>query len=1598
MVCKFMSNVSQNDNLNTAKLILKAPHSLDEAAIDTALHYLFSNQNEDGGWGGRQGEESNIFMTVMTIMTLQQFSQTTELANSIDKATGYLASKQNQDGGFGAGLSNVYDTALVYIVLAGAPIDAKILYRASAYLYSSRLENGSWNDDSYSTALALRALCCSGSYSMEILLPEKEDAVVVGPAEDASTDIPAFSGMVKEDISGQPGPEKDAEISGYPDTLTIVDQVEILNAEESREGGSAVKAEIIQKEEKRDDKKKVSLLARRKASAYAAQELGLAAAVHEAAAFDPQLSGGLPLVTPGSIIGKVFDDVSKGPVQDVSITLTGGLSAKTDSRGTFVINEVMPDTYKILIYKEGYASQSHEDIVLTDTTTEMRAIYLIPLCLESDSEPLSEMITDNPAIHHVPESPFMFISGVITDASTNKSIANVITKVLETEHSFQTLSDGFYTLSDINLLEFNVEVSASGYNKKVVEIRESTWGVHTIDVILEPSRTQMWIKPDQMLSPAVIPPDEDKQVKIGIRLEGIKVASAPIALYAITNTIGDCVTIAFDKSMADPSDKYGQFTVLVDDILKHVISAALNALDTTKIDLTLESPVAQGQIILLSYLTGDVESAEGNQLKSFNNQAVVNKVSAPIYNQGGFGFSGFIAPNPLGNSIIMTGYNQWPPGFYKSVLAFAGSIFDGQCVWMVPANADSVVKIEKDTGVMTGYNKWPSGFKKGNLAFAGGVFDGQFIWMIPLNADRVIKIDKDTGEMTGYDQWPSGFSKGGHAFAGGVFDGHYVWMVPSYADRVIKIDKDTGEMTGYNEWPAGFIKGGYAFASAVFDGQHTWMLPANADRVIKIDKDTGEMTGYNQWPAGFIKGEYAFAGGVFDDKFVWMVPYYADRVIKIDMDTGEMTGSNQRSSDFNKVEYAFAGAVFDGQNIWMIPLNADKVVKIDKDTDAAMTYNQWPAGFSKGINAFAGAVFDGQNIWMIPSYADKVVRLSSFSTISVSANVTANDTFYFYISQDEAVDGVLIGQGSRYSSTYSLNTSLVPGVTNYLHIKGTDSMGPVAAFIGDFTLNDDSFSFANGRQRLLTGEGCWEAFTDAFGGTKEKVTTICKNGMGKWATRFGIDLNAQWIWTKGGEDLATRYFSTPIYYSSVPIIPITDVKVINTIMQPDVVVNENSFTREPHAIEKEKGRTIVEWRFDRISLGQREDISFDVTLKKPVSGEDRLVSHNLEVFYVDAINKQPVHIELGSRFVHVYNASFAFTLKTDKEVYDVYEDIAISGIIKNLSEYSRTVDVRVVIGDSHGIPMEEVAVLPDLTFAAGEERDIGDIICNIGARYPGKCMAHLLLDENMKQVGETSTSFTINTAPVEDPAAGVGDGIVEEKSQEIERDENIHRIDEGSASATFTESVELGDSEEYRPAPPATGNTWDALSSINKSVIGKNIIDDGRDQEPVIMSMEADTTLVSDMGVESDSLRLSGENPEGSAPVNSTETITTNTSDELSGEGIIGAINVQINPVYQGLAETINYNIINNNDEDLKGFAVKVVIVDAGTQEIRQTFEAPKKHRKGKEFSGTFTFSTAALEPRIYLATVYVTSASITEPKPIESTTFEVRLINAIVV
>src|SRR3990172_7780583 len=155
------------NNLDTALALqaLKATNYSDATVLYQAINFLITNQNSDGGWGFRPttsaiaGDASNAYVTAMVLKALSNFSSTFNVQSSIDKAKAYLLTKQNPDGGFGSSPSTIYETALSFIsLIESGQGNIQPLQNGINYLTSTQASNGSWNDDPYSTALALQAL------------------------------------------------------------------------------------------------------------------------------------------------------------------------------------------------------------------------------------------------------------------------------------------------------------------------------------------------------------------------------------------------------------------------------------------------------------------------------------------------------------------------------------------------------------------------------------------------------------------------------------------------------------------------------------------------------------------------------------------------------------------------------------------------------------------------------------------------------------------------------------------------------------------------------------------------------------------------------------------------------------------------------------------------------------------------------------------------------------------------------------------------------------------------------------------------------------------------------------------------------------------------------------------------------------------------------------------------------------------------------------------------------------------------------------------------------------------------------------------------
>jgi hypothetical protein len=173
---------------------------------------------------------------------------------------------------------------------------------------------------------------------------------------------------------------------------------------------------------------------------------------------------------------------------------------------------------------------------------------------------------------------------------------------------------------------------------------------------------------------------------------------------------------------------------------------------------------------------------------------------------------------------------------------------------------------------------------------------------------------------------------------------------------------------------------------------------------------------------------------------------------------------------------------------------------------------------------------------LVASLLALTVASAAYAT-DLSFDSTCDNGFYMYLSTDPNVQGTQIAYHNNWFTAYSDTVTLNPG-TQYLQVYGFDQGGP-AGFIGNFSLSDTNFYFANGTQSLLTNTTDWVVSATGFGPPTVAPTAYGINdGLGPtWTVVPGIVTNASWIWTADNWGNDSAFFSTPIYYAAVPLPP-----------------------------------------------------------------------------------------------------------------------------------------------------------------------------------------------------------------------------------------------------------------------------------------------------------------------------------------------------------------------------------------------------------------------------------------------------------------------------
>ncbi|MDF1613696.1 hypothetical protein [Desulfurivibrio dismutans] len=211
-----------------------------------------------------------------------------------------------------------------------------------------------------------------------------------------------------------------------------------------------------------------------------------------------------------------------------------------------------------------------------------------------------------------------------------------------------------------------------------------------------------------------------------------------------------------------------------------------------------------------------------------------------------------------------------------------------------------------------------------------------------------------------------------------------------------------------------------------------------------------------------------------------------------------------------------------------------------------------------------------------------------------------------------------------------------------------------------------------------------------------------------------------------------------------------NVRVISTIATGGIDLEADSFLLPPERIEQHPDRLEIEWNFPQFAIGQVQDLDFDLTLRDAVPGEQRLVSHSLELIYED-LNGNEHRRTLGEQLVTVLPSVYRLDLALDKAVYTLGESALVQPGITNMGAVDGMVALTLEVRDGTG---NFVALLPGseaLAVGAGQRVDPAPELFDTTGIYTGDYQVYARV---LDQYGQLELSAVADFRV--DQPAGVG--------------------------------------------------------------------------------------------------------------------------------------------------------------------------------------------------------------------------------------------------
>ncbi|MFO1495868.1 MAG: choice-of-anchor A family protein [Lysobacterales bacterium] len=495
----------QSELLDTsfALLALRAAGELSGQPVARAVAYLAANVGELDSPGLGMEAGSRPYVAAYLLLALHSYSTQYSIAQAIDAARAQLLAQQGQSAYAETLLNAVGAIALGFSSTSGTGLDA-----LRAALRSSQLANGSWENDPFLTALALRGLIG------DLTPPPPTTGRVVAVLRDAQglaplaggtlsltgnttltansagdgrvlvADVPPGSYSVRAEKAGfhsstpfqvtvNAGATLDVgtiDLQRLPNVAVLRGVVTDVRDNSPLAGVSiAVQGATSTQAQSGPDGRyeiqsvaagAITILVSR--SGYQSAQASGNLVSGQILEFSPALyPAGLEPPTTAVLIGRVVSAEGESPIAG-AVVQVGTRQTQSASDGQFQLADLATGIAQVQISANGYLSAQ-----LNGT-----------LAAGVNNAGLIRLVPNLPATTST-------VSGLVRDAANGTPMAGALVEVMGTALRASSGSDGRYRIEGISALPFTLNVSAAGFASRSAQVSAQTHGSYTVDVDMD---------------------------------------------------------------------------------------------------------------------------------------------------------------------------------------------------------------------------------------------------------------------------------------------------------------------------------------------------------------------------------------------------------------------------------------------------------------------------------------------------------------------------------------------------------------------------------------------------------------------------------------------------------------------------------------------------------------------------------------------------------------------------------------------------------------------------------------------------------------------------------------------------------------------------------------------------------------------------------------------------------------------------------------------------------------------------------------------------------------------------------------------------------